>query len=173
MNQFETIKGKFEQLKKRHPEALLLFRCGDFYECYADDAVKASEVLGITLTKSKEDGTPMAGFPHHALDTYLPKLIHAGFRVAICDDLGKEIIDSHIKDLMEYVDAELSSEDIEEFRKLKAIKSMREREEFLEDWRAILRDVVNDWATENKIKGGAEPYYKAFIATISNPAVYK
>lgn len=70
-----------------------MFRCGDFYETYKDDAVKASKILGITLTKSNgrkdDEGKPlaMAGFPYHALDTYLPKLIRAGERVAICDQL--------------------------------------------------------------------------------------
>ena len=83
---------QFFTLKEKHPEALLLFRCGDFYETYCDDAVKASQVLGITLTRrsnGRTKGTPteMAGFPHHALDTYLPKLIRAGMRVAICDQL--------------------------------------------------------------------------------------
>lgn len=84
---------QFFDLKAKHPDALLLFRCGDFYETYADDAVTAAGILGITLTKrsggayKKEDSTPMAGFPHHALDSYLPKLIRAGKRVAICDQL--------------------------------------------------------------------------------------
>jgi DNA mismatch repair protein MutS len=84
---------QFYELKKKHPEAIMLFRCGDFYETYADDAVTASEILGITLTKrnngkdSTGTSTFMAGFPHHALDTYLPKLIRAGKRVAICDQL--------------------------------------------------------------------------------------
>lgn len=84
---------QFLDLKKKHPDALLLFRCGDFYETYKDDAEKASKILGITLTKSsktKDDqGKPlaMAGFPYHALDTYLPKLIRAGQRVAICDQI--------------------------------------------------------------------------------------
>jgi len=85
---------QFFDLKAKHPDALLLFRCGDFYETYADDAVIASDILGITLTKrSSAIGTradaaiAMAGFPHHALDTYLPKLIRAGKRVAICDQL--------------------------------------------------------------------------------------
>ena len=83
---------QFFSLKEKHPDALLLFRCGDFYETYCDDAVDASRILGITLThrnngagaKGKDE---MAGFPHHALDTYLPKLIRAGRRVAICDQL--------------------------------------------------------------------------------------
>ena len=83
---------QFFDLKAKHPDALLLFRCGDFYETYGQDAVEASEILGITLTKrnnGKEGAanTEMAGFPHHALDTYLPKLIRAGRRVAICDQL--------------------------------------------------------------------------------------
>lgn len=84
MQQFFSLKGK-------HPDALLLFRCGDFYETYCQDAVEASRILGITLTKRNNGGsgdvTEMAGFPHHALDTYLPKLIRAGRRVAICDQL--------------------------------------------------------------------------------------
>lgn len=82
---------QFFDFKAKHPEALLLFRCGDFYETYLEDAVEASRILGITLTKRNYKGqaevTEMAGFPHHALDTYLPKLIRAGKRVAICDQL--------------------------------------------------------------------------------------
>ena len=84
---------QYNDLKQKHPDALLLFRCGDFYETYKEDAVKASNILGITLTKHSkrmdEEGMPlmMAGFPYHALDTYLPKLIRAGERVAICDQL--------------------------------------------------------------------------------------
>lgn len=81
---------QYFDLKQKHPDAVLLFRCGDFYETYSQDAVIASEILGITLTKranGKEKTVEMAGFPHHALDTYLPKLIRAGKRVAICDQL--------------------------------------------------------------------------------------
>lgn len=81
---------QFYSLKAKHPEALMLFRCGDFYETYGEDAVEAARILGITLTKRNngaQDPTDMAGFPHHALDTYLPKLIRAGKRVAICDQL--------------------------------------------------------------------------------------
>ena len=81
---------QFYDLKAKHPEALLLFRCGDFYETYAKDAIEASRILGITLTRRNNGasvGDAMAGFPHHALDTYLPKLIRAGRRVAICDQL--------------------------------------------------------------------------------------
>ena len=82
---------QFFSMKAKHPDALLLFRCGDFYETYGDDAVVAAGILGITLTKRNNGGnsgeTAMAGFHHHALDTYLPKLIRAGRRVAICDQL--------------------------------------------------------------------------------------
>ncbi|MBO6005763.1 MAG: DNA mismatch repair protein MutS, partial [Paludibacteraceae bacterium] len=81
---------QFNEMKLQHPDAILLFRCGDFYETYSSDAVKASEILGISLTKRANGGaqtTEMAGFPHHALDTYLPKLVRAGLRVAICDQL--------------------------------------------------------------------------------------
>ena len=82
-----TLISQYEELKRKHPDAVLLFRCGDFYECYDEDAVKAAEVLGITLTVRNSTGRKMAGFPYHALDTYLPKLIRAGLRVAICDQL--------------------------------------------------------------------------------------
>ena len=83
---------QFFSLKAKHPDALLLFRCGDFYETYCDDAIAASQILGITLTRRNngaqgKTNAEMAGFPHHALDTYLPKLIRAGRRVAICDQL--------------------------------------------------------------------------------------
>ncbi len=82
---------QFLDLKAKHPDAVMLFRCGDFYETYSTDAIVASEILGITLTKRNNGKSgqtiEMAGFPHHALDTYLPKLIRAGKRVAICDQL--------------------------------------------------------------------------------------
>lgn len=83
---------QFMELKAKHPDAMLLFRCGDFYETYLQDAVDASRILGITLTHrsggaSEKPGAEMAGFPYHALDTYLPKLVRAGRRVAICDQL--------------------------------------------------------------------------------------
>lgn len=87
------IMKRYTSMKEQHPDALLLFRCGDFYETYKEDAVKASNILGITLTKHSkrmdEEGKPlkMAGFPYYALDTYLPKLIRAGERVSICEQL--------------------------------------------------------------------------------------
>lgn len=90
-NELTPMMKQFMSLKAKHPDALLLFRCGDFYETYLQDAVDASKILGITLTRrnngGSKDPTEMAGFPHHALDTYLPKLVRAGRRVAICDQL--------------------------------------------------------------------------------------
>ena len=82
MKQYNAIKGKY-------PDAMLLFRVGDFYETFGQDAVKAAGILNITLTARNNGGeqTPLAGFPHHSLDTYLPKLVKAGLRVAICDQL--------------------------------------------------------------------------------------
>lgn len=89
-NALTPMMRQFFSLKAKHPDALMLFRCGDFYETYCDDAVEAARILGITLTRRNNGasaGAEMAGFPHHALDTYLPKLIRAGKRVAICDQL--------------------------------------------------------------------------------------
>jgi len=88
------IQQRYKEQKAKHPDALLLFRCGDFYETYDTDASAVAAILGITLTKrnTKEQGFQMnmAGFPYHALDTYLPKLIRAGKRVAICDLIEDE-----------------------------------------------------------------------------------
>lgn len=81
---------QFFSFKAEHPEAVLLFRCGDFYETYGDDALIASKVLGIVLTKrssASPDAIPMAGFPHHSIETYLPRLVRAGYKVAVCDQL--------------------------------------------------------------------------------------
>ena len=81
---------QYYQIKEKHPDAILLFRVGDFYETFSDDAIKASEILGITLTRRANGSAQfveLAGFPHHALDTYLPKLVRAGMRVAVCDQL--------------------------------------------------------------------------------------
>jgi DNA mismatch repair ATPase MutS len=81
---------QYFEVKSKHPDAILLFRVGDFYETFAEDAIASSEILGIVLTR-RANGTAqfveLAGFPHHALDTYLPKLVRAGKRVAICDQL--------------------------------------------------------------------------------------
>ena len=97
---------QFNELKAKHPESILLFRIGDFYEAYDEDAVKAGEILGITVTRkfnSKDKGSDghalkMAGFPYHALDTYLPKLIRAGVRVAICDQLDSRVMKEYPSD---------------------------------------------------------------------------
>ena len=80
---------QYNQFKAKHPDAILLFRVGDFYETYGEDAVKSSKILGITLTRHGKGAsqTELAGFPHHALDTYLPRLVRAGYRVAICEQL--------------------------------------------------------------------------------------
>ena len=81
---------QYFSVKAQHPEALLLFRVGDFYETYSDDAVTASKVLGLVLTRRSNGNkgyTEMAGFPHHAVETYLQKLIRSGYKVAICDQL--------------------------------------------------------------------------------------
>ena len=91
MAQETPMMKQFRDIKNQYPDALLLFRCGDFYETYMEDAVRASKILSITLTKRSNgaggEHTEMAGFPFHALDTYLPKLVRAGLRVAICDQL--------------------------------------------------------------------------------------
>ena len=81
---------QYIEMKKKHPDAVLLFRVGDFYETFSEDAITASEILGITLTRranGKAAYVELAGFPHHALDSYLPKLVRAGKRVAICEQL--------------------------------------------------------------------------------------
>jgi DNA mismatch repair protein MutS len=81
---------QYNQIKQKYPDAILLFRVGDFYETFGEDAVKTAAVLGIVLTKranGKASHIELAGFPHHALDTYLPKLVRGGYRVAICDQL--------------------------------------------------------------------------------------
>ena len=94
---------QFYELKAKHPDAVLLFRCGDFYETYGEDAEDVSKILGITLTKNTKrkdkDGKPLAlaGFPHYAIDNYLPKLIKAGKRVAICDQLEQPNVKKHIE----------------------------------------------------------------------------
>lgn len=101
------IMKQYNDLKKKHPDALLLFRCGDFYETYNKDAEDAAEILGITLTKRNNgasQGDAMAGFPYHALDTYLPKLVRAGKRIAICEQLedpkGKTLVKRGVTELI-------------------------------------------------------------------------
>lgn len=85
-----TAPKHYEAMKARHPDAILLFRVGDFYECFADDAKDVSEYLGLTFTRrsnGNNEFTYLAGFPHHALDVYLPKIVRKGRRVAICEQL--------------------------------------------------------------------------------------
>jgi len=86
---------QYEEMKRKHPDAVLLFRVGDFYETFNDDAIVASDILGITLTRRANGANnyvELAGFPHHALDTYLPKLVRAGKRVAICEQIQSPLI---------------------------------------------------------------------------------
>ena len=83
----KSYKDQYECLKSKHQDAILLFRCGDFYASFFDDAKKVSEIIGITLTRRKGESMHMAGFPYTALDIYLPKLIRAGLRIAICDEI--------------------------------------------------------------------------------------
>lgn len=80
---------QYHELKQKHPDAILLFRVGDFYECYDADAVLVSRTVGLTLVRriTSTASTDLAGFPHHALDMYLPKLVRAGYRIAICENV--------------------------------------------------------------------------------------
>lgn len=87
VKELSPVMKQYNDFKKLHPDAVLLFRKGDFYETYEEDAETAAHILGIVLTTRNTDGTKMAGFPHHALDIYLPKLVRAGKRIAICDPL--------------------------------------------------------------------------------------
>ena len=90
MKKETPLMKQYNAIKAKHPGALLLFRVGDFYETFGEDAIKASQILGITLTKranGSASAIELAGFPHHSIDTYLPKLVKAGQRVAICDQL--------------------------------------------------------------------------------------
>lgn len=102
-DELSPILKQFYELKAKHPDAILLFRCGDFYETYWEDAEEVFKILGITLTKNTKrkdkDGKPLvlAGFPYYAIDTYLPKLIKAGKRVAICDQLECPNVKKHIE----------------------------------------------------------------------------
>ena len=99
---------QYVSIKEKHPDAILLFRVGDFYETFGEDAVKASEILGITLTKRANGSASfvdLAGFPFHAIDTYLPRLVRAGQRVAICEQLedpkqAKKIVKRGITELV-------------------------------------------------------------------------
>ena len=91
---------QYEEMKRKHPDAVLLFRVGDFYETFSDDAIVASDILGITLTRRANGAhnyVELAGFPHHALDTYLPKLVRAGKRVEICEQIQSPLIQKKMR----------------------------------------------------------------------------
>lgn len=91
---------QYDEMKRKHPDAVLLFRVGDFYETFSEDAVIASDILGITLTRRANGANnyvELAGFPHQALDTYLPKLVRAGKRVAICEQIESSLIQKKMK----------------------------------------------------------------------------
>src|SRR5690625_8038776 len=89
---------QYSQIKSKYPDAILLFRVGDFYEFFGEDAIKAANILGIILTSRNNGGSniEMAGFPHHSVDFYLPTLVRAGFRVAICEQLGRPCKETRI-----------------------------------------------------------------------------
>lgn len=132
---------QFNELKAKHPEAILLFRIGDFYEAYDEDATKIGEILGITVTRkfnSKDKGSDghtlkLAGFPHHALDTYLPKLIRAGVRVAICENHdGKSILTEQVSDESKTNEKSQPSENID------TLKAQHEKE--IEELKAKLHE---------------------------------
>lgn len=107
----------FKALKEKHPDSLILLRVGDFYESYYEDAQKASKVLGITLTKNKKEWYYLTSFPYYALDTYLPKLIRAGIRVAICDnvDNAQKVVEEVIPGTPQVGDAEAEEINIEDY----------------------------------------------------------
>lgn len=132
---------QFNELKAKHPEVMLLIRVGDFYEAYDEDATKIGEILGITVTRklnSKEKGSAghalrLAGFPYHALDTYLPKLIRAGLRVAICENHdGKSIVTEQVSDESKTNEKSQPSENID------TLKAQHEKE--IEDLKAKLHE---------------------------------
>ncbi len=106
---------QYLKIKSQHPEALLLFRVGDFYETFGEDAIKTSETLGIILTHRNNGGNnvELAGFPYHAMDMYLPKLVQAGYRVAICEQLEKPSKEKKIVDrgVIEMITPGITTED--------------------------------------------------------------
>lgn len=123
----KSLMEQFQDIKKQYPDALLLFRCGDFYEIYHEDADNASKVLNITLTH-RDDGVHLCGFPFHALDGYLPKLVRAGFRVAICDKLEEpEKKDKETKQPKPEPDTQLSLSFFGEDKKREYLYRFRDR----------------------------------------------
>lgn len=121
-NEKSPMLAQYEELKAKHPDTLILFRCGDFYETYNEDAEACATILGITLTKRsslyKEDATKMAGFPFYALDTYLPKLVRAGKRVSISDQMEepKKLVKRGAEPAPEATTTNKDKEDMEQAR---------------------------------------------------------
>lgn len=142
---------QFNDLKAKHPDALILFRCGDFYETYEDDAKDASDILGITLTKQTSTGIRMAGFPHHALDTYLPKLIRAGKRVAICDQLNEPKNTKKMDVVDEVKPAEKQPEDMTIAELMQAYKAQRAELEMAEAKIKACEDTIQEIAKRAEV----------------------
>lgn len=126
-------------MKRKFPDAILLFRVGDFYETFADDAVAASEILGITLTtraNGPSERIHLAGFPHHALDTYLPKLLRAGKRVAICEQIESPLIQRKMrsKTAVSEVITPANAEPKTEVPITKAVEAVKTAASQMSDW---------------------------------------
>lgn len=126
-------------MKRKFPDAILLFRVGDFYETFADDAVAASEILGITLTTRANDPSErihLAGFPHHALDTYLPKLVRAGKRVTICEQIESPLIQRKMrsKTAVSEVITPANAEPKTEVPITKAVEAVKTAASQMSDW---------------------------------------
>ena len=148
---------QFNELKAKHPDAILLFRIGDFYEAYDEDATKIGETLGITVTRkfnSKDKGSDghalkLAGFPYHALDTYLPKLIRAGVRVAICDQLDSKVMKEYPSDEKE-AKPETDKTKVQEKRKpsedIETLKAQHKKE--IETLKAQYEEQMKDLRAE-------------------------
>ena len=130
---------QYEEMKRKFPDAILLFRVGDFYETFADDAVAASEILGITLTtraNGPSERIHLAGFPHHALDTYLPKLLRAGKRVAICEQIESPLIQRKMrsKTAVSEVITPANAEPKTEVPITKAVEAVKTAASQMSDW---------------------------------------
>lgn len=139
-NKIQTpLSKQYEEMKRKFPDAILLFRVGDFYETFADDAVAASEILGITLTtraNGPSERIHLAGFPHHALDTYLPKLVRAGKRVAICEQIESPLIQRKMrsKTAVSEVITPANAEPKTEVPITKAVEAVKTAASQMSDW---------------------------------------
>ena len=130
---------QYEEMKRKHPDAVLLFRVGDFYETFSEDAVIASDILGITLTRRANGANnyvELAGFPHHALDTYLPKLVRAGKRVAICEQIESPLIQRKMrsKTAVSEVITPANAEPKTEVPITKAVEAVKTAASQMSDW---------------------------------------